>query len=134
MKSGREFSVFSQNKLGTAETRLGYDYDVTNRTGKYKLAFSYLGWFPEITTEISAGNEASNYYQITNTVNQNHQVIRSDTTVQRFSWREISADLDVQLPLNFSKGKYSRIFYPEIKYSMVNTSKPGFCFKRLLSR
>lgn len=117
-------SVFSQNKLGTAETRLGYDYDVTNRTGKYKLAFSYLGWFPEITAEISAGNEASNYYQITNTVNQNHQVIRSDTTIQRYSWREITADLDVRLPLNFSKGKYSRLFYPEIKYSMVNTSKP----------
>ena len=117
-------SLFSQNKLGTAETKLGYDYDVTNRTGKYKLAFSYLGWFPEITTEISAGNQASNYYQITNTVNQNHQIIGSDTTIQRFSWREITADLDVRLPLNLSKGKYSRVLYPEIKYSMVNTSKP----------
>lgn len=116
-------SLFSQNKLGTAETRLGYDYDVANHTGKYKLAFNYLGWFPEITTEISAGKEASSYYQVTNTVNQNHQIIRSDTTIQRFSWREITADLNIRLPLNFSRGKYSRIFYPEIKYSMVNTSK-----------
>lgn len=110
-------SVFSQNKLGTAETRLGYEYNVPDRTGRYKLAFNYLGWFPEITTELSAGNEASNYYQVTNTVNQNNEIIHSDTTVQRFTWTELTADVDIRLPLNFSRGKYSRIFYPELQYT-----------------
>lgn len=116
-------SMFSQNKLGTAETKLGYDYNVTDHAGKYKLSFNYLGWFPEIATEISAGKAASNYYLIKNTLNQNHQVIKSDTTVQRFSWNEFEADFDVRLPLNLSKGKYSRILYPEAKYSYVNISK-----------
>lgn len=124
-------SLFSQNKLGTAETRLGYDYNVTDRTGRYKLAFNYLGWFPEITTEFSVGNEASNYYLITNTLNQNHQVIHQDTTLQRLKWREINADLNVRLPFNFSKGKYSRIFYPEIEYALVNTSKPDSALNSL---
>lgn len=110
-------SVFSQNKLGTAETRLGYEYNVPDRTGRYKLAFNYLGWFPEITTELSAGKEASNYYQITNTVNQNKEIIDSDTTVQRFTWTELKADLHIRLPLNFSKGKYVRMFYPELQYT-----------------
>ena len=125
------FSLFSQNKLGTAETRLGYDYNTTDHTGRYKLAFNYLGWFPEITTEISAGNEASNYYQIRNTVNQNHQIVHSDTTIQRLTWKEITADVNVRLPLNLSKGKYSRILYPEIEYSMVNTSKPDSTLKNI---
>ena len=124
-------SLFSQNKLGTAETRIGYDYNVANHTGKYKLGFSYLGWFPEITTELSVGKEASNYYLIKNTVNPSGQVVRRDTTTERLSWREITADLNIRLPLNLSKGKYSRIFYSEVKYSMVNNSKPDSALKNL---
>ncbi len=124
-------SLFSQNKLGTAETRLGYDYNVADHTGRYKLGFNYLGWFPEITTELSVGKEASNYYLITNTVDKNGQIIHRDTTTQRLSWREITADLNVRLPLNLSKGKYSRIFYPEMKYSMVNVSNPDSNLKNL---
>ncbi len=124
-------SLFSQNKLGTAETRIGYDYDVANHTGKYKLGFNYLGWFPEITTELSVGKEASSYTLVTNTVNQSGQVVRRDTTTERISWREITADLNIRLPLNLSKGKYSRILYPEVKYSMVNNSKPDSTLNNL---
>ncbi len=110
-------SVFSQNTLGTAETRLGYNYNVADLTGKYSAAFNYSGWFPEINTELTFGDGASNYYQITNTVNQQNQIIRSDTTVRRFTWNELTADLDIRLPLNLSKGKYSVALFPEIKYS-----------------
>ncbi|MBL7969180.1 MAG: hypothetical protein JNK09_19415 [Prolixibacteraceae bacterium] len=110
-------SIFSQNKLGTAETRLGYEYNIEEKTGRYKVGFAYLGLFPEINTELSFGNQASNYYLIKNTLNKYNQVISSDTTVERYTWTELTADLDVRLPLNFSKGKYSRIFYPEVKYT-----------------
>jgi len=124
-------SMFSQNKLGTAETKLGYDYNVTDRVGKYKLSFNYLGWFPEIATEISAGKAASNYYLIKNTLNQNHQIVKSDTTIQRFTWNEFEADIDVRLPLNLSKGKYSRMLYPEIKYSYVSITKSDSLLKNI---
>jgi hypothetical protein len=116
------FSLFSQNKLGTAETKLGYDYNVADRTGRYKLGFNYSGWFPEINTEITMGNQAENYNQIINTVNSNHEIISSDTTVQRLKWREITADINVRLPLNLSKGKFSRMLYPEVSYSLKNIS------------
>ncbi len=115
-------SIFSQNKLGTAETRLGYDYNVSDRTGRYKLTFNYLGLFPEITTEFSLGKEASTYYLIKNTLNQNHQ-LKSDTTIQRITWNEFDADIDVRFPLNISRGKYTRIIFPEIKYSYVNINQ-----------
>jgi hypothetical protein len=111
------FSLFSQNKLGTAVTRLGYDYNVADRTGQYKMTFNYSGWFPEISTDLAIGNHASNYYQITNTTNNNNVVIHSDTTIQRYTWKEINANFDVRLPLNLSKGKYSRVFNPEIQYT-----------------
>jgi hypothetical protein len=114
-------SVFSQNKLGTAQTQIGYDYNVSNRTGKYYLAFNYSGWFPEINTSITYGNEASNYYQITNTYNRFNQIISRDTSIQRFTWKELDTDLDIRLPLNLSKGKYSSMFVPEIRYSLNHT-------------
>jgi len=115
-------SLFSQNKLGTAETKLGYDYNVADRTGQYKVAFNYSGWFSEINTELSVGNQVSNYYKITNTVNKNNEIIHSDTTIQRLKWREINADVDVRIPLNLSRGKFSRILYPEVIYSLKNIS------------
>ncbi|MBV5315744.1 MAG: hypothetical protein JZU47_20770 [Prolixibacteraceae bacterium] len=110
-------SLFSQNKLGTAETRLGYDYNVADKTGRYKIGFNYSGLFPEINTELSFGNQASNYFLIKNTVNKLNQVIQSDTTIQRYTWKELTADVDLRLPLNLSKGKFSRIIYPELKYT-----------------
>lgn len=119
-------SVFSQNVLGTAETRLGYDYNSADRTGEYEIAFKYKGWFPEIEAEFSMGKAASNYYLVTNTVNQFNQVIKSDTTLERFTWQNITASLDMRLPLNLSKGKYSRIFYPEFKYSFNQNTPNGF--------
>ena len=110
------FSLFSQNKLGTAETHLGYDYNLADRTGQYKMTFNYTGWFPEIGAEVMTGNLASNYYQINNTLNNNHEVIKSDTTVRRYKWNETSASLNLRIPFNFSKGKYARILNPEIQY------------------
>jgi hypothetical protein len=118
----RGVSIFSQNALGTAETRLGYDYNVSDKTGKYRLGFDYKGFFPELSIEVSAGNEASNYYLITNTVNRFNQVISSDTTLERFVWHELALDLDARVPLNLSRGKYSRILSPEIQYSLKNIS------------
>ena len=115
-------SLFSQNLLGTAETRLGYDYNVSDRTGKFRLGFNYSGLFPVFNTEVSYGNQASNYYQVTNTINGSNEIISSDTTIQRLVWKELSMDLDARIPINFSKGKYSRAVTPEVQYSLVNSS------------
>ena len=113
-------SVFSQNKLGTAETRLGYDYNITDRTGNFSAAFNYSGWFPEINAELAYGDGAANYYSIKNTTNQSNEVINSDTTIQRYTWNELTANFDIRLPLNLSKGKYSTVIFPEIKYGFSN--------------
>lgn len=117
------FSLFSQNKLGTAETRLGYDYNVSDRTGQYKITFNYTGLFPEIGAELISGNQSSNYYQIKSTLNNNNEIIQRDSTIQRYKWNETSASLDLRIPLNFSNGRYSRIFNPEIQYKYNQVSQ-----------
>lgn len=110
-------SILSQNVLGTADTRIGYDYDTANKTGKGVLVFNYYGLFPELNTTLSYGNGKSSHYQITETVDRNHNVISSDTTLNTYKWNELDADIKVRLPLNLSRGKYSIGLYPEIEYN-----------------
>lgn len=115
-------SLFSQNKLGTSETRLGYEYNWTERTGKYLANFKYTGLFPVINTQVNYGRRSSNYYLIKNTIDQSGSVTSSDTTRQRFEWNEFSFDGNVYVPLHFSQGKYSQLIQPNISYSYKSLS------------
>lgn len=113
-------SLFSQNMLGTADTRLGYDYDVTNKTGRYRADFNYYGWFPELNASFSFGKGTTNYYQITNSFNPH---LTADTVLMRSRWNELTAQLGARLPFNLSKGKYSTGLFPEVNYSFNNLSR-----------
>jgi hypothetical protein len=110
-------SFLSQNVLGTADTRVGYDYDVSNKTGKYVLAFNYYGLFPEFNSTLSYGNGKSSHYQVTETVDRFNHVIGRDSTLNKYNWNELAADIGLRLPMNLSRGKYSIGLYPEIKYN-----------------
>ncbi|MGQ8335375.1 TolB family protein [Sunxiuqinia sp. A32] len=115
-------SLFSQNKLGTAETQLGYEYDPAEDVGKFKAGFTYSGLYPVFDSEISYGKRSSNYLLIENTVNQFGQIIDSDTTTQRFSWNELDVNLEMKLPIYFSQGKYVQVLQPTIGYSLRKVS------------
>ena len=106
-------SFLSQNKLGTAVTQLGYAYNVTDKTGKYKAAFEYSGLFPVIKTEISYGKGKSTYWLIRKSVD----VAKTDTVLQKYSWNEMEWKLNMRVPLYFSREKYTRFLQPEIEYS-----------------
>ncbi|MCF6357734.1 MAG: hypothetical protein L3J54_07995, partial [Draconibacterium sp.] len=99
-------SFMSQNKLGTAETILGYEWDVTEKTGKIYGKYTFKGWYPIFDIEINSGKQASNYQLIE----------EQDTALVRFTWKETNIDIDVRVPLNLSRGKFYRSFQPEIKY------------------
>ncbi|MGE5394460.1 MAG: hypothetical protein ACM3P1_06920 [Candidatus Saccharibacteria bacterium] len=110
-------SFLSQNVLGTADTRIGYDYDVANKTGKGVLVFNYYGLFPEFNGSLSYGNGKSSHYQITETVDRFNHVVSRDSSLNNYNWNELAADIGLRLPLNLSRGKYSIGLYPEIKYN-----------------
>jgi len=116
-------SLMSQNKLGTAETTLGYKWDLDEKTGKFYGAFTYLGWYPVISIEAGSGKRASEYLSITNYLNSHNQIVRSDTVSKRYSWNETTFDADIRLPVNLSRGKFLRLFQPEIRYEISSASK-----------
>ncbi len=115
-------SLFSQNKLGTAETELGYEYIPSEKSGKYKLGFKYSGFYPVFESDLSYGKRNSEYFEIRNTVDREGNVVRIDTTLQKFSWKEFDLDLSVNVPLVFSSGKYTQVLKPSIEYTFRNIS------------
>ncbi|MGV8139504.1 MAG: TolB family protein [Mangrovibacterium sp.] len=102
-------SFLSQNKLGTASTLVGYVYDPTDHTGKYKIAFDYTGLFPVFSTELSYGNRKSAYPRIIND--------GSDTISQSYTWKELICTFNTRLPLSFNRGKYRQFLQPETEYN-----------------
>lgn len=113
------FSMMSQNKLGTAETMLGYKCNLSEKAGQFYTRFEYRGWFPVLSAELTTGKRASSYYLIQTYKNSNGQIIRQDTTLKRFAWDETNLSLNVRTPLNFSQGKYYRLMQPELKYDLT---------------
>ncbi len=101
-------SFLSQNKLGTASTLLGYEYEPSAGTGKVRFDFEYSGLFPVLKSEFSYGRRKSVYYILSNA--------GRDTVAQGYSRRELNWSLDVRLPLIFSRGKYTRLLVPAVEY------------------
>lgn len=110
-------SLMSQNKLGTANTHVGYEYDLAEDAGKYKIDFEYSGLFPVIKAGVGYGKRKSAYYEVSNTVDRQGNILQSDTTIRNFSWNELEFELSSRVPFYFNKGKYTQILQPEVKYN-----------------
>ncbi len=109
-------SLMSQNLLGTSETVLGYKWDLTEKTGRFMAEYSFKGWYPVFDLNLSHGLRASEYTQIQETVNSSGDVVRQDTTTQRFTWGQTNSTLKIRLPLTIDKGPFNRLVQPEIQY------------------
>ena len=112
-------SVMSQNKLGTSETIFGYKYYISEKTGQFYAGYKFKGWYPIFNFDVTSGNRASEFTMINQYTNSRGEVIQQDTTTERFTWGETNANVDVRLPLNFSKGVFNRRLQPELSYNFT---------------
>ncbi len=116
-------SLMSQNKLGTAETVLGYQWDISEKAGHFYADYSFRGWYPVFNFRVTSGKKRSEITRINQMVNNQGEVIRRDTVRQRFSWGKTQGNVNVNLPLNFDKGFYHRHLQPEIHYSYTRYNR-----------
>ena len=100
-------SVLSQNLLSTTIAGAGYEYDLSERTGKFYLNFSYQGWFPVIDMNYSYGKRAG-IGRYTNT---------GETF--RYTWNESKLQATVSVPLNLSRGIWYRRIQPSVGTSWI---------------
>ncbi|KJF42117.1 TolB family protein [Draconibacterium sediminis] len=116
-------SLMSQNKLGTAFTTLGYRWDTSEKTGNFYGRYTYKGWFPVFDFEVTGGKRASQYWLIREYQNQEGQVTKRDTTLQDYKWNETNFSANMRIPLNLSRGAFTRFFQPEIEYQFTRYGK-----------
>jgi hypothetical protein len=109
-------SLMSQNMLSTAETVMGYRYKWEEKKGEFYAEYKYLGWFPVVDFQLDYGKSKSFFYQIISGLNNDHEVVKTDTIKRDFSWKKTNFSIKTYLPLNLSKGKYYRVLYPSLKY------------------
>ncbi|MFC2101608.1 hypothetical protein ACFLS7_01285 [Bacteroidota bacterium] len=100
-------SVLSQNLLSTTFAGAGYEYDLSERTGKFYLNFSYQGWFPVIDVNYSFGKRAG--------------IGRYSNTGEtfRYTWNESNLQATVSVPLNLSRGIWYRKIQPSVGTSWI---------------
>ena len=113
-------NILSQNSLGTAVTSVGYRWDASEKTGRLIGKFTYQGWYPEINLEMTSGNRATEYNSITNYLNQQHEIVLSDTSRIRTTWSEKTLNVGADLPLNLTRGKFYRLLQPEVKFGLTS--------------
>jgi len=126
-------SIVSQNKLGTAMLNLGYEWNVTEKTGSFYGKYTFKGWYPVFDFELNSGKSASEYAVVEQMKNPDGEVIQQDTVLKRFTWYETNFGSDIRIPMDLSRGKFIRFFQPEIKYDLTaykhNSSTPEKFFE-----
>jgi|GEM_PF-219720 len=86
--------LYSQNLLGTLQASAGYDYDRDEKAGAGSAHLTWARFYPLIDAGMIYGHRASSY---SNTAGR----------LQRYTWREQSAQAGLRLPLNLSRGGYN---------------------------
>ncbi|MDP4185924.1 MAG: hypothetical protein Q8862_12290, partial [Bacteroidota bacterium] len=125
-------SVMSQNVLSTLDLVAGYKFDPTEKYGKYKLNFTYKGFFPILDFEYTGGKNASWYYQLSNPKYDTYagKMIYQDTTKIRFSWWENNFKVGASLPFNLSGFGYQRFISPSVRWEYTQFAHNASTFSK----
>ena len=113
-------SLLSQNKLGTATINVGYEWDLAEKTGQLYGIYTFKGWYPVLDFEFSTGKRASEYTVVGQNVNSTGKVTSNDTIQKRFTWSETNYSFDIRLPLDFTRGKFTKFLQPEVKLDFTS--------------
>jgi len=108
--------LFSQNLLSTANTTLGYKYNVAENTGKYVVGFEYAGFYPIFTSDVEYGGRK---YTLDNSENT---VLATETKLSQ----------GIRVPFNFTKGNYVGQLQLSTNNNFIDVNPQPDTLKRIL--
>ncbi len=118
----------SQNKLGTAQTTLGYRWNLQEEEGQYFIQTEYSGLFPVFSASVNTGERKDTFQQVIIYKDQNGNEVRRETKLVPFSWGQTDMAAAVRVPLNFSRGRYYTLLQPsgmfQVTHIRHNASTP----------
>jgi len=108
-------TLMSQNMLGTLTVEAGYNADPNYRKEKWTANISYKAWFPVLDLKFKAGDAIGKDGLYTDL---------KDTFALDFNQKQYYYQLtpSVSVPLNLSRGAWSRYISPSIKYNYYNAT------------
>ncbi|PWD97780.1 TolB-like translocation protein [Marinilabilia rubra] len=109
-------TLMSQNLLGTAITRMGYNANKSESREKFDAGFTYRGWFPVIDFDVKWGDFSETfdgYYTDNNQIFSIRQLGKE---------KQLKLESGIRVPLDISIGKWNRIIQPRIKLSWQKNS------------
>jgi hypothetical protein len=113
-------SLMSQNLLGTAVSRIGYNANKSDSREKFNAGFTYRGFFPVIDLDAKWGNfseDFNNIYSNGNDFSLIDQIGKANN---------VKLESEIRVPLNFNIGKWSRYIQPGAKLSWQNISNRNY--------
>ncbi len=99
-------SVMFQNMLSTSFATLGYVYDLNDEAGKWKIQYSYKGFYPVIDFVAETGARKGYYTQ--------------DDVVKSFPWQETIVGAGIRVPLSFNRYAFQFRVEPSIRKVWMN--------------
>jgi len=99
-------SIMSQNKLSTAFTTIGYEWDINEESGTYFADFSYKGLYPEINFRYEYGDRKGVH------------VTNQDSSI-KYNWKETKYETGISLPLKLTSNKWIKGLNPQIHWNYI---------------
>ncbi|MFW5890320.1 MAG: TolB family protein, partial [Marinilabiliaceae bacterium] len=113
-------TLMSQNLLGTAVTRMGYNAARSETREKFNAGFTYRGFFPVLDFDVKWGDFQEDFPDMF----ANNEGIF--TLQQEGKGQQIKVETGIRTPLSLSSGKWSRTLQPRVKLSWQNISNQNY--------
>jgi hypothetical protein len=97
--------ITSQDILSTTSIDGGYSYDLNERTGQWRAAVSYQGFFPILDVSATMGSRSFNEGDVRKTVVQG-STVNTSTRNLTVNWDEQTVEGGVRIPLVTTTSKY----------------------------
>ncbi len=97
--------ITSQDILSTTSIDGGYSYDLNERTGSWRAAVSYQGFFPILDVSATMGSRSVNEGDVKKTVVQGSSV-NTSTRNLTVTWDEKNIEGGIRVPLVTTTSKY----------------------------
>ncbi len=109
-------TLMSQNLLGTAVSRIGFNAAGSQSREKFNAGFTYRGWFPIIDFDAKWGSFSEEFNDVFTGENEIF------TIDQLGRENHVKVEAGLRIPLNLSSGKWSRLLQPRVSLSWQNIS------------
>ena len=97
--------ITSKDILGSTQIKAGYEFDIQEETGLWKVNATFQAWYPILDFSYSYGNRSVDLGKISylQGTDPNYDTLESNLSI---SWLERTAESGIRFPFNFTNSRF----------------------------